>query len=309
MNNARSRMDNGFTPAPKPMRATALACCGTAPLTISCLAQLYRTFPTPKRSPPMARALHSIIALILIALYAVVMASLALLISPFDRTGERQHWCARWWCRMIALTIGLRVTVDGLEQLPRDTAAVVLANHQSLLDIPVLFAFLPFQFRILAKKELFRVPFLGWFLWRAGHIAVDRGNRAATPSIVQSARRVLAARIPVVIFPEGTRNTQPAQVKAFKAGGFRIAQDAGVPLVPVTIYGTADFLPARSFRLAPCPVRLTIHPPMPSDMPIEEAMAQVAAVMNRQLEASSRLGERRNQLSPVSFSDKESPRV
>ncbi len=257
----------------------------------------------------MARALHSIIALILIVIYTIAMASLALLLAPFDRTGERQHWCARAWCRMIAFTVGMRVTVAGIDQLPRDTAAVVLANHQSLLDIPVLFAFLPFQFRILAKKELFRVPFLGWFLWRAGHIAVDRGNRSATPALIQAARRVLAARIPVVIFPEGTRNAQPAQVKGFKAGGFRIAREVGAPIVPVTIYGTAAFLPARSFRLSPCPVHLTIHPPMPSDLPIEDAMAQVAAVMNRQLEASAKLVERRSQASSLAFSEEEAPRA
>ncbi|QUW01856.1 1-acyl-sn-glycerol-3-phosphate acyltransferase [Chloracidobacterium validum] len=237
----------------------------------------------------MVRLIHSIVALALIVIYTIVMASLALLIAPFDRTGEYQHWCARTWCRLIAWTVGMRVTVTGLDQLPCHTPAVVLSNHQSLLDIPVLFAFLPFQFRILAKKELFRLPFLGWFLWRAGHIPVDRGNRNATPTMIRAAKSVLEARIPVVIFPEGTRNLQPAQVKAFKPGGFRLAQEAGVPLVPVTIYGTAAFLPAGSFILTPCPVNVTIHPPIPSDRPIESAMAEVTAVMNRQLEASAHL--------------------
>ncbi len=230
------------------------------------------------------RILHSIVALLLIVGYTVVMASLALLLSLFDRTGEYQHWCARTWCRMIAFTVGMRVSIDGIEQLPRHTPAVVLANHQSLLDIPVLFAFLPFQFRILAKKELFRIPFLGWFLWRAGHIPVDRGNRNATPDMIVAARKVLYSRIPVVIFPEGTRNTQPARVKAFKSGGFRLAREAGVPIVPVTIHGTATFLPARSLWLTPCPVHLTIHAPLDAtDLPIEEAMAQVASVMNERL--------------------------
>jgi 1-acyl-sn-glycerol-3-phosphate acyltransferase len=142
------------------------------------------------------RILHSIVALLLIVFYTVIMASLALLLSLFDRTGEYQHWCARTWCRMIAFTVGMRVSIDGIEQLPRHTPAVVLANHQSLLDIPVLFAFLPFQFRILAKRELFRLPFLGWFLWRAGHIPVDRGNRNATPDMIAAARKVLPGSKP-----------------------------------------------------------------------------------------------------------------
>ncbi|QUV86803.1 1-acyl-sn-glycerol-3-phosphate acyltransferase [Chloracidobacterium sp. S] len=232
------------------------------------------------------RILHSIVALLLIVLYTVAMGSLALLLSLFDRTGEYQHWCARTWCRMIAFTVGMRVSIDGIAQLPRHTPAVVLANHQSLLDIPVLFAFLPFQFRILAKKELFRIPFLGWFLWRAGHIPVDRGNRNATPDMIAAARKVLHARIPVVIFPEGTRNVQPARVKAFKSGGFRLAREAGVPIVPVTIHGTATFLPAHSMWLTPCPVHLTIHAPLDvTDLSIEEAMTQVASTMNERLAA------------------------
>ncbi|MGQ9897824.1 MAG: lysophospholipid acyltransferase family protein [Acidobacteriota bacterium] len=230
------------------------------------------------------RVLHSIIALLLIVLYTVLMASLALLLSIIDRTGEYQHWCARAWCRMILFTVGMQVSVDGTEQLPRHTPAVVLANHQSLLDIPVLFAYLPFQFRILAKKELFHLPFLGWFLRRAGHIAVDRGNPKTMPKMFQTARKALHARIPVVIFPEGTRNLQPTRVKAFKSGGFRLAQEVGVPILPITIYGTAAFLPAHSIWLTPCPVYLTIHPPLNiTDLPLEEAMAQVASTMNKQL--------------------------
>ncbi len=230
------------------------------------------------------RILHSIVAFLLIVFYTVVMGSLALLLSLFDRTGAYQHWCARTWCRMIAFTVGMRVSVEGLEQLPRHTPAVVLANHQSLLDIPVLFAFLPFQFRILAKKELFRIPFLGWFLWRAGHIPVDRGNRNATPDMIAAARKVLHSRIPIVIFPEGTRNVHPARVKAFKSGGFRLAREVGVPIVPVTIYGTATFLPPHSLWLTPCPVHLTIHAPLNvTDLSLEEAMAQVASIMNERL--------------------------
>lgn len=229
------------------------------------------------------RILHSVVAFLLIVIYTVVMASLALLLSLCDKTGEWQHWCARTWCRMIAFTVGMQVSVEGIENLPRYTPAVVLSNHQSLLDIPVLFAFLPFQFRILAKKELFRIPFLGWFLWRAGHIAVDRGNRQAMPEMLQAARKVLQSHIPVVIFPEGTRNPRPAQVKAFKSGGFRLAQEAAVPLVPVTIYGTAAFLPPHAWCLMPGPVHLTIHPPLPSTLPIEDTMARVASIMNEQL--------------------------
>ncbi len=252
----------------------------------------------------MLRKLHALVALTAIVCYTVIMASLALLVSFFDRTGAWQHSIARSWCRMISATVGLRPIATGLEHIPHDTPAVVMANHQSLLDIPVLFICLPFQFRILAKKELFRLPFLGWFLRRAGHIPVDRAKRQATPAMLRMARQTLAARIPVVLFPEGTRNAQPARVKAFKAGGFRLAQAAGVPIVPVTIYGTAAFLPARTWQLSPGPVSLTVHPPIPPTGTLESLMAEVATVMNRQLEAEAIRMAQPPAMSPVALTGK-----
>ncbi|MCS7080276.1 MAG: 1-acyl-sn-glycerol-3-phosphate acyltransferase [Chloracidobacterium sp.] len=256
----------------------------------------------------MLRTLHVVLALTLIAALTIGMGLVTLLLSFFDRTGEWQHGIARLWCRLIALIVGLRPTAAGLHHLPRNMPAVIMANHQSLLDIPVLFAFLPFQFRILAKKELFRIPFLGWFLWRAGHIPVDRGNRSATLLTMRMARKVLAAGLPIVIFPEGTRNTQPAQTKAFKPGGFRLAQEAGVPIIPVTIYGTAAFLPARTWRLTPCPVFMTVHPPIPPQGSLEDLMREVAAVMNRQLAAHAEQAARPASSSPMPLPREESPR-
>src|ERR1044071_2504609 len=117
----------------------------------------------------------------------IVMGTISLILWPFDRTGELQHACARWWCRMVALTIGARIRVHGVEHLRRDRAYVYLANHSSLIDTPALFAYLPYQFKIMAKRGLFYVPFMGWHLWASGNFAVDRGDARKTAT---SMRRV-----------------------------------------------------------------------------------------------------------------------
>ena len=103
----------------------------------------------------------------LIWLYTIVLGTLSLISSLFDRSGRIQHGFARLWSRMILGTIGVPVTVEGLEKIDTAKAHVYVVNHLSALDIPVLYLHLPFQFRILAKRELFRYPFMGWHLRRS----------------------------------------------------------------------------------------------------------------------------------------------
>ena len=112
----------------------------------------------------------------LIYLYTGIMGSLSLLSSFFDRDGRVQHWFAHTWARMILKTAGIHVHSEGLEHIDPAQPAVYAANHLSALDIPVLYASLPTQFRILAKRELFRYPFLGWHLTRSGQIPIDHGD-------------------------------------------------------------------------------------------------------------------------------------
>ena len=120
----------------------------------------------------------------------VVMASVSLLAWPFDRTGDIQHWCARWWCRLVAWSIFARIRVHGVEHVRRGHAYVYMANHASLIDTPALFACLPYPFRIMAKRELFWVPFMGWHLWAAGHFPIDRRDARRT---ARSLRAVIAS--------------------------------------------------------------------------------------------------------------------
>ncbi len=129
------------------------------------------------------------------------------------------------------------------------------------MDIPVLLASLPVQFRFMAKRSLFNIPFLGWHLWRSGHIPVERERpHKALRSLDQAAERIRGGS-PVVLFPEGTR-PRNAGLGAFKKGSFYLAVKSGAPLIPITISGSRDILKPDSLHIRSGAVELTIHPPI-----------------------------------------------
>jgi 1-acyl-sn-glycerol-3-phosphate acyltransferase len=207
-------------------------------------------------------------------LETIVMGTLSLALSPFDRTGELQHWCARWWCRFVAWTIFARIHVHGVEHVQPGRPYVYMANHASLIDTPALFAYLPYQFRIMAKKSLFNVPFMGWHLRTAGHFPIDHGNPRKT---AMSLRRVIdgvRAGRSLAVFPEG-RRTDDGQLQVFEPGAFKIALRAGVPIVPVTIRGTFAMLPRTSLAPRPGRVDVIIAEPIETGAYTEKTLADL----------------------------------
>ncbi len=198
----------------------------------------------------------------LAALIVVMSGITTLLAAPFDRAGNLQHRLARFWARLLLAVSGVRVDAAGLEHLHRRCGVVFVANHLSLMDVPVLIAYLPSSFRFLAKKSLFWVPFIGWHLSLGRHIRVDRaGKRAAAKAVVQ-ARRLLEGGLSVFVFAEGSRSTGALQ--SFKAGAAHIAIDSGAPVVPVGIAGTQALLPRGSIHIRPGKARLRIGKPVPT---------------------------------------------
>ena len=190
----------------------------------------------------------------LIYLYTVVMGSLSLLSSFFDRDGSIQHWFARTWSWMILKTIFSPVTVVGRENIPSGPA-VYAANHQSAMDIPVLYTNLPTQFRIVAKIELFRYPFMGWHLSRSGQIPVDEKNVRANLKTLQRGVETLKHGMPLVVFPEGGR-TRNGSMTPFKHGLGMLVAETNVPVVPCGLIGTFEALPPN--RKVPRPVRIKL---------------------------------------------------
>lgn len=238
----------------------------------------------------MLDALRSAIIIPLICLAAMVFSTLALLFSFVDKRGARQHWCARTWCRIVAALAGMRVRVQGVENIPVDRPCIFAANHQSYLDIPAVYAALPVQLRFLARQSLFSIPFLGWFLWRAGHVPIDRERaRSALTNLNRAAAR-LREGCSTVIFPEGTRSADGA-LQAFKSGGFKLALKAGVPIVPVTIIGTHRILRRDSLVFHPGEVEIMIDPPLEmngyTNRTLPELMARTRACIAAHLESDA----------------------
>ncbi len=212
----------------------------------------------------------------LIYLYTGVMGTLSLLSSFFDRGGRVQHWFAHTWAGMILKTAGIRVHAEGLDHIDPAQPAVYAANHLSALDIPVLYASLPTQFRILAKRELFRYPFLGWHLTRSGQIPIDHGDARASLRGLNRASDSLRHGMPLVIFPEGGRS-RDGRLREFLGGAFYMAIKAQAPVVPVVLVGTYEHLPMNSFHLRPGRIEMIVGEPIQTIGMVPREMDKLAA--------------------------------
>ncbi len=218
----------------------------------------------------------------LICLYTIVMGTISVAGSLFDPEGRFQHRCAQIWSRMILATSRVSVRVEGWENIEAGRAYIFCANHLSLIDTPVVFGKLPIEFRILAKKSLFRIPFLGWHLRRSGHFPVDRENpRAAMRSLEQAAQKMRSGAS-LFFFPEGGRS-RDGRLLPFKAGPFLLAIKAGVPVVPVAIRGTREVLPIGSIYIRPGPVEMSVGKPIPTTGMTLKDVDRLAAEVREQV--------------------------
>ncbi|HEX3092978.1 MAG TPA: lysophospholipid acyltransferase family protein [Candidatus Angelobacter sp.] len=197
----------------------------------------------------------------LIWLYTAVLGCVSLIVSLFDPTGERQQNVARLWSRMILWTVGAKVQVEGLDKVDISKPQVYVVNHLSAFDIPVLYSYLPFQFRILAKKELFRYPFMGWHLRRSGQIPVVLENPKASVRSLNLAVAAIRKGNSLVIFPEGGRAAN-GQLQPFMGGAFYAAVKAQVDVVPIVLIGTYEMLKMNSFHIKPGSVQMVVGTPI-----------------------------------------------
>ncbi len=212
--------------------------------------------PMPPEPLPLAARLRSnLLRAPWFFLSTGFFGSLSLLVSCFETNGRLQHRIARWWARVSLFLAGAPVEVIGRENLR--PLAIYAANHTSFMDTPVVFASLPFQFRILAKQSLWKWPFIGWHLNRSGQIPVNEEGTSG----FNRALRALRSGMPLFIFPEGGR-TPDGQLQPFLKGPAFLAIRAQVPLVPMALIGTYELLPIHSAHFRPRPVRLVIGEPI-----------------------------------------------
>lgn len=225
----------------------------------------------PDPLPRLHRWRTNILQAPLFFVWTSFCGSLSLLVSLFEKSGRLQHRIAQTWARGCLAISGGRLTVHGAENLRKHSVAVYASNHTSYMDTPVIFATLPFQFRILAKKELWTLPFIGWHLNRSGQLPIDTFNTHATLSSLGAAARALRAGMPLFVFPEGGRTTT-GDLQPFLSGAAFLAIRAQVPLVPIALSGVYDLLPIHTRHFYPCALTLSVGEPIPTQgMTIRQA--------------------------------------
>ena len=198
-----------------------------------------------------------------------------MLLAVVFRSGHPSHLVARLWAWSILKICMVGVELSGTEHLEPATTYILASNHQSLFDTAIVFAYLPVPFRILYKKQLNRVPFLGWHLFLSGHIGVERDKPVQARQSLDHAAERIRAGTSVVVFPEGTRS-HDGVMRRFKKGSFRLAIKAATPVVPMTIAGSYKIMKRGRVAVFPGTVRVTIDRPIPVDGLVEEDAGRLA---------------------------------
>jgi 1-acyl-sn-glycerol-3-phosphate acyltransferase len=197
----------------------------------------------------------------LIWLITVVLGIISIPVSLFGGKGRILHAFARFWSVLIMKIIGSPTTVTGLDKMDISQPYVYAVNHASALDIPMLYVYLPFQFRIVFKKELLSYPIVGWHLKRSGQICIDQQNPSGSIGSIRSALKGLKGGLPLVIFPEGGR-TPDGEIKPFLPGAFFLAIKAQVDIVPVALVGSYELLPMNTYHIKPRPLEMRVGQPI-----------------------------------------------
>ncbi len=204
-------------------------------------------------------------------------------------TGPAADRAVRLWCRLILAVSGCALRLEGEDQLTAMTGPVVLAaNHASYLDVVVLLAALPLPFRFVAKHELARAPLVGRVIRMVGHLTVERGHASQSVADALRISQALRAGLSVLVFPEGTF-ARPPGILPFRLGGFKAAVDTGRPVIPVTIRGAREILPAYAWLPEPGPITVAVGAPI---APEEDGWRAMVRLRDRtRAEISRRSGE------------------
>jgi 1-acyl-sn-glycerol-3-phosphate acyltransferase len=191
---------------------------------------------------------------------------------------------ARHWVHWILVTCRVHVRCEGLERVDLGRPYVVMSNHQSVFDIAALVSTLPISWRFVAKRELTRIPLFGWALAGGGHVIIDRSNNETSVRSLHRAAQQVRGGTSVIIFPEGTRSPT-GELGSFKSGGFHLAIEAGVPILPASISGSRRITPKRSLRIESGSVLIRYGTPIPTEKFGAEDREELKRVVRRAIES------------------------
>jgi len=202
-----------------------------------------------------------LVLLPMVVLYTMIAAPLAMLVCLFGRQRFANTQIAARWARLIAQMTPVDLEIEGAEHIEPGRSYVVVANHQSQYDIPVIYGYSGLDLRWVMKAEVGRIPFVAQGCRAIGHIFIDRSDPEQARSAINAAVRRLGDGTGILFFPEGTRS-RTGQLLPFRKGAFRVAVDRGWAVLPMTVTGTRNILPPGSLRIRPGRARLVIHPPI-----------------------------------------------
>ena len=192
----------------------------------------------------------------------VISAFIAIVGGIFNPYSRFNTGVIRLWARIILLAAGVELKIEGAENLSKEESYILVANHQSLMDIPVLAYGLPVPVRIIAKKELFKIPVFGWGMKSVGMLEIDRSNQKQSFATLKKAEHVLRSHhLSILAFPEGTRSDD-GKIHHFKKGPFILAINTGLSIVPISVSGTRKIIPKGKIQIYPGRVKIKIHAPI-----------------------------------------------
>jgi 1-acyl-sn-glycerol-3-phosphate acyltransferase len=219
-------------------------------------------------------------------LLTIFWGLVSLLLSFVGPRGRGMNTCARLWARGLLFCWGVRVEV--VNPPPAGCARIIMPNHRSLVDIPVVFIAVPDRLVFMAKKSLFRIPFLGWAMSAAGFIPVDRADRSSALATFKRAKALLGEGLSILVFPEETRSMTDGLLP-FKKGGFLLSHATGAPILPMGIHGTDAVIGKHGHRLRSGTVRVCFGEEVPFDKGV--AVPDLVARVRADLEACIRGAE------------------
>jgi 1-acyl-sn-glycerol-3-phosphate acyltransferase len=206
--------------------------------------------------------MRTIIFLALSVLITLVLIPLILFCWIF-RCSQALIWAGKQFLRIAPKILGIHIEITGADKIEKDRSYIFMSNHLSFLDGPLLFMIIPQPIRVILKKEVFKIPVIGLGMRQVDFVPVDRkGIKGGKKSIDRAAQLIKDKRYSFLIFPEGTRSLD-GQLQTFRRGGFFLALNSGVPIVPISIHGTYELMPKGSFFVKKGSIRLIFHPSVP----------------------------------------------
>ena len=214
-----------------------------------------------------------------VMIVVTILVALATMIGSIFDDRFWGYWPGMIWGRLFYLIFLIPLKVDGKEHIQKGQSYVIAPNHQSYWDAFLIYGFIGIKFKWMMKKELGRIPFVGWACYMAGCIFIDRSSRNSAKESIRKAESKLKDGMSVVIFPEGTRSYD-GQMGKFKRGAFLISEELGLPILPVTIDGNYDVMSRHAWNVTWHPVHMTIHEPVWPRSTKDSTEAEVKEIMN-----------------------------